>query len=97
MRKRLQLVQFAKNGVLSIWRIFWARKDPARRTIVNIGIEEEKGNCPWSNRRYPLLKECKDINFIGRIECTRRFKQNMAMRMSLFEKPLWAMLILGDV
>lgn len=42
------------------------RKNP-RVAIVNIGIEEEKGNA-LVKQTYPLLKECKDINFIGSIE-----------------------------
>ena len=35
--------------------------------IVNIGAEEEKGN-QLVKETFPLLKECKDINFIGSIE-----------------------------
>ena len=35
--------------------------------IVNIGVEEEKGNA-LVKETYPMLKECKDINFIGSIE-----------------------------
>ena len=35
--------------------------------IVNIGAEEEKGNA-LVKETFPLLKECKDINFIGSIE-----------------------------
>ena len=42
------------------------RKNP-RVAIVNIGIEEEKGNA-LVKQTYPLLKECGDINFIGSIE-----------------------------
>ena len=42
------------------------RKNP-RVAIVNIGIEEEKGNA-LVKQTYPLLKECQDINFIGSIE-----------------------------
>jgi glycerol-3-phosphate acyltransferase PlsX len=38
-----------------------------RVAIVNIGLEEEKGN-QLVKETYPLLKECKDINFIGSIE-----------------------------
>ena len=38
-----------------------------RVAIVNIGAEEEKGNA-LVKETYPLLKECKDINFIGSIE-----------------------------
>ena len=35
--------------------------------ILNIGAEEEKGNA-LVKETYPLLKECKDINFIGSVE-----------------------------
>ena len=35
--------------------------------IVNIGAEEEKGNA-LVKETMPLLKECKDINFVGSIE-----------------------------
>ena len=38
-----------------------------RVAIVNIGDEEEKGNA-LVKETYPLLKECKDINFVGSIE-----------------------------
>ena len=38
-----------------------------RVAIVNIGAEEEKGNA-LVKETFPLLKECKDINFIGSIE-----------------------------
>ena len=41
-------------------------KNP-RVAIVNIGAEEEKGNA-LVKETFPLLKECKDINFIGSIE-----------------------------
>ena len=35
--------------------------------IVNVGLEEEKGN-QLVKETYPLLKACDDINFIGSIE-----------------------------
>lgn len=38
-----------------------------RVAIVNIGVEEEKGNT-LVKETFPLLKECKNINFIGSIE-----------------------------
>ena len=38
-----------------------------RVAIVNIGAEEEKGNA-LVKETFPLLKACKDINFIGSIE-----------------------------
>ena len=52
------LVQFAKMGTVYMENIEKIKKP--RVAIVNIGDEEEKGNA--------LLKECKDINFIGSIE-----------------------------
>ena len=63
--KPSNLVQFAKMGSIYMENIM-GRKNP-RVAIVNIGIEEEKGNA-LVKQTYLLLKECKDINFIGSIE-----------------------------
>ena len=41
-------------------------KNP-RVAIVNIGLEEDKGNM-LVKETYPLLSNCTDINFIGNIE-----------------------------
>ena len=38
-----------------------------RVAIVNVGLEEEKGN-QLVKETFPLLKACDDINFIGSIE-----------------------------
>lgn len=59
------LVQFAKMGSAYMEKIVGV-KNP-RVAIVNIGAEEEKGNA-LVKETFPLLKECKDINFIGSIE-----------------------------
>lgn len=59
------LVQFAKMGSIYMERIVGI-KNP-KVAIVNIGAEEEKGNA-LVKETFPLLKECKDINFIGSIE-----------------------------
>ncbi len=59
------LVQFAKMG--SIYFSNTTGVEKPRVAIVNIGLEEEKGN-QLVKETYPLLKECKDINFIGSIE-----------------------------
>ncbi|MCI8599012.1 MAG: phosphate acyltransferase PlsX [Lachnospiraceae bacterium] len=59
------LVQFAKMGSIYMEHIVGI-KNP-RVAIVNIGAEEEKGN-ELVKATFPLLKECKDINFIGSIE-----------------------------
>lgn len=59
------LVQFAKMGSIYMKNIVGIENP--RVAIVNIGAEEEKGNA-LVKETYPLLKECKDINFIGSIE-----------------------------
>lgn len=59
------LVQFAKIGSIYMENVMGI-KNP-RVAIVNIGAEEEKGNA-LVKETFPLLKECKDINFVGSIE-----------------------------
>lgn len=60
-----QLVQFAKMGSIYMEHIVGV-KNP-KVGILNIGAEEEKGNA-LVKETFPLLKECKDINFVGSIE-----------------------------
>lgn len=59
------LVQFAKMGSIYMEHIVGI-KNP-RVAIVNNGAEEEKGNA-LVKETFPLLKDCKGINFIGSIE-----------------------------
>lgn len=59
------LVQFARMGSIYMENVMGI-KNP-KVAIVNIGAEEEKGNA-LVKETFPLLKECKDINFIGSIE-----------------------------
>ena len=59
------LVQFARMGSIYMEHVVGV-KNP-RVSIVNIGLEEEKGNA-LVKETFPLLKECKDINFTGSIE-----------------------------
>ena len=59
------LVQFAKMGSIYMEHVMGI-KNP-KVGIVNIGAEEEKGNA-LVKETFPLLKECKDINFTGSIE-----------------------------
>lgn len=59
------LIQFAKMGSLYMENLLRI-KNP-KVAIVNIGAEEEKGNA-LVKEAFPLLKELKDINFIGSIE-----------------------------
>ena len=63
--KPSNLVQFARMGAIYMEHIL-GRKNP-RVAIVNIGIEEEKGNA-LVKETFPLLKECKELNFIGSVE-----------------------------
>ena len=59
------LLQFAKIGSVYMESVMGV-KNPTIG-IVNIGAEEEKGNA-LVKETFPLLKECKDINFIGSVE-----------------------------
>lgn len=59
------LVQFAKMGSIYMENVMGI-KNP-RVGIVNIGAEEEKGNT-LVKETFPLLKACKEINFIGSVE-----------------------------
>lgn len=59
------LVQFAQIGSIYMENVLGIKKP--RVAIVNIGAEEEKGNA-LVKETFPLLKECKDINFVGSIE-----------------------------
>lgn len=59
------LVQWAKIGSIYMENCVGI-KNP-RVAIVNVGLEEEKGN-QLVKETYPLLKACDDINFIGSIE-----------------------------
>lgn len=62
------LVQFAKIGSIYMENVMGV-KNP-RVGLVNIGAEEEKGNA-LVKETFPLLKECKELNFIGSVEGTR--------------------------
>lgn len=59
------LVQFAKMGSIYMEHVMGVRNPKV--AIVNIGVEEEKGN-QLVKETYPLLKNCPDINFVGSIE-----------------------------
>ena len=59
------LLQFAQMGS-DYFENVMGKKNPTVG-IVNIGTEEEKGN-QLVKETYPLLKECKDINFAGSVE-----------------------------
>ncbi len=60
-----QLLQFAKMGSIYMESVIGV-KNP-RVGLVNIGVEEEKGNA-LTKETYPLLKNCPEINFVGNIE-----------------------------
>ena len=59
------LLQFARMG--SIYMEHVVGISHPRVGIVNVGVEEEKGNV-LVKETFPLLKECSDINFTGSIE-----------------------------
>jgi phosphate acyltransferase len=63
--KASHLVQFAKMGSVYMEKVVGIHNPKV--AIVNIGAEEEKGNA-LVKETFPLLKECKEINFIGSIE-----------------------------
>lgn len=60
-----QLLQFAKMGSVYMESVIGV-KNP-RVGLVNIGVEEEKGNA-LTKETYPLLHNCPEINFVGNIE-----------------------------
>ena len=59
------LVQFARIGSVYMKNVMGM--ESPRVGIVNIGVEEEKGNA-LVKETFPLLKQCSDINFTGSIE-----------------------------
>lgn len=59
------LLQFAKMGSVYMEHVMGIQNP--RVAIVNIGLEEEKGNM-LVKETYPMLANCNDINFIGSIE-----------------------------
>lgn len=59
------LVQFAKMGSIYMENVLGIANPKVG--IVNIGAEEDKGNA-LVKETFPLLKEQKDINFIGSVE-----------------------------
>ena len=59
------LVQFAQMGSVYFENVM-GKKNPTVG-IVNIGTEEEKGN-QLVKETYPLLRDCKNINFVGSVE-----------------------------
>lgn len=63
--KASQLVQFARMGSIYMEYVMGVKNPTVG--LVNIGVEEEKGNA-LVKETYPLLKEMDDINFIGSVE-----------------------------
>lgn len=59
------LVQFAQMGSIYMENVMGIKNPTVG--IVNNGAEEEKGNA-LVKETFPLLKECRDINFIGSVE-----------------------------
>ncbi len=63
--KPQHLLQFAKMGSIYMENVIGVKYP--RVGLLNIGVEEEKGNA-LVKEALPLFKECKDINFIGFVE-----------------------------
>ncbi len=63
--KPSQLVQFARMGSIYMESVIGV-KNP-KVGLVNIGVEEEKGNA-LTKETYPMLQKCPEINFIGNVE-----------------------------
>ncbi len=59
------LVQFAKMGSIYMENVMGVANPKV--AIVNIGAEEEKGNA-LVKETFPMLQECKNLNFVGSIE-----------------------------
>ena len=59
------LVQFAQMGSIYYENVM-SKKNPTV-ALLNIGTEEEKGNQLVKDTK-PLMKECKNINYIGSVE-----------------------------
>lgn len=59
------LVQYAVMGSIYLENVLGI--ESPKVAIVNVGVEEEKGNA-LVKETYPMLKSRKDINFIGSIE-----------------------------
>ncbi|MCI8275947.1 MAG: phosphate acyltransferase PlsX [Lachnospiraceae bacterium] len=59
------LVQFARMGSIYMEHVIGINRP--RVAIVNVGVEEEKGNA-LVKETFPLLKACEDLNFTGSIE-----------------------------
>jgi glycerol-3-phosphate acyltransferase PlsX len=59
------LVQFAKMGSIYMEHVLGISNPKVG--IVNIGAEEEKGNA-LVKETFPLLKACKELNFVGSVE-----------------------------
>ena len=59
------LVQFAKMGSIYMESIMGVKKPKV--ALVNIGAEDEKGN-ELVKQTLPVLRQLKDINFVGSIE-----------------------------
>ncbi|MDE6168582.1 MAG: phosphate acyltransferase PlsX [Acetatifactor sp.] len=63
--KASQLLQFARIGSIYMESVIGVSNP--RVGLVNIGVEEEKGNA-LTREAYPLLRDCPDINFVGNVE-----------------------------
>ena len=70
------LLQFAQMGSIYMEDVLGI-KNP-RVGLVNVGVEEAKGN-QLVKETGPLLKECENINYIGSIEEKSHTVQRMLL------------------
>lgn len=59
------LMQFALMGSMYMQKAFGIENP--RVALLNVGTEEEKGDA-LRKEVYPMLKECKELNFVGNME-----------------------------
>lgn len=64
--KPLNILQFAVLGTIYMQK-YLKLSDLPKVGIINIGAEEEKGNS-LVKESFPILKECREINFVGSVE-----------------------------
>ena len=64
--KPLNILQFAILGTIYMQK-YLKLSDLPKVGIINIGAEEEKGNA-LVKESFPILKECREINFVGSVE-----------------------------
>lgn len=71
--KPIYLKQFAIMGSIYMKSVYGAENP--RVALLNVGVEAEKGDAPHQEA-YALLRDCKEINFVGNMESRDLFSGN---------------------